>query len=163
MTGSWFRTPEIVKLLTREVTPSGELSVEQYNDVIESAERRAIRDQLHPGGEDQSKGLDWVSNGEQRKAGFVWYLPSRFSGFSKSERISVPLLPDFVQELEESNPRSLAARRRGEMGVPKVEDKLSYIGESRARKEAQDAVRLAKEEGAKRYLSARSLTGSANH
>src|SRR5579872_4312924 len=96
MTGSWFRTPEILKLLTRELTPSGELSVDQYSDVIESAERRAIMDQLHPGG--QSRGLDWVSNGEQRKAGFVWYLPSRFTGFSKSERVSVPLLPDFVQE-----------------------------------------------------------------
>jgi hypothetical protein len=39
MTGSWFRTPEVVKLLPQ--SPTGEISLE-HKEVIEAAGRRAI-------------------------------------------------------------------------------------------------------------------------
>ena len=58
MTGSWFRTPEITELLPQ--SPTGEIAAE-HRDVIEAAERRAVRDQVHPRGSE--RGLNWVSNG----------------------------------------------------------------------------------------------------
>ena len=150
MTGSWFRTPEIVKLLPQ--SPTGEIPVDHRN-IIDAAERSAIRDQLHPGG--STRGLDWVSNGEQRKAGYTYYLPNRFDGFSKSERVVMPFPPTFVQELQESNPQFAQLMTSGQMSgfdLPKVESKLHYHGGDLAKKEAEDAVRLAKEEGAERIF-----------
>lgn len=150
MTGSWFRTPEVVKLLPQ--SPTGEISLE-HKDAIEAAERRAIRDQLHPGG--SSQGLNWVSNGEQRKAGYTYYLPNRFDGFSKTERTTMPFLPSFVEELQESNPQFAQLLASGQMSgfdLPKIESKLHYRGADLAKKEAQDAARLAKEEGAERVF-----------
>jgi 5-methyltetrahydropteroyltriglutamate--homocysteine methyltransferase len=150
MTGSWFRTPEIVSLLPE--SPTGEISLD-HRDVIEAAERRAIRDQVHPGG--NPRGLNWVSNGEQRKAGYTYYLPNRFDGFSKTERVGMPFQPSFGQELQESNPQFAQLMASGQMKgfeLPKIESKLHYRGAELARKEAQDAVRLAKQEGADRIF-----------
>lgn len=150
MTGSWFRPPEIVKLLPQ--SPTGEISLE-HSDAIESAERSAVRDQLHPGG--SPVGLDWVSNGEQRKAGYTFYLPNRFDGFSKTQRDVIPFLPSFQQELQESNPLFFQALASGQLkgfDLPTIESKLHYTGAALAKKEAEDAARLAKEEGAKRIF-----------
>jgi 5-methyltetrahydropteroyltriglutamate--homocysteine methyltransferase len=150
MTGSWFRTPEIVNLLPQ--SPTGEISLD-HRDVIEVAERRAIRDQLHPGG--SHRGLNWVSNGEQRKAGYTYYLPNRFEGFSKTERVGMPIPPSFGQELQESNPQFAQILTSGQMkgfDLPKIESKLQYRGAELARKEAEDAARLAKQEGAERIF-----------
>ncbi len=149
MTGSWFRTEQIIELLTK--SPSGEIA-QDYATIIDDAERRAVRDQLHPSG--NPRGLDWVSNGEQRKAGYAVYVPNRFSGFSKSERVTIPASPTFIEEMEESNPPSLAARlrRNGAFSVPKIESKLEYTGARSARREAEDAARIRREEGAKRIF-----------
>ena len=150
MTGSWFRTPEITKLLPE--SPTGEISSE-HKDVIEAAERGAIRDQLHPGG--SQRGLYWVSNGEQRKAGYTYYLPNRFDGFSKTERVPMPFTPTLGQEFQESNPQFAQLMASGQMqgfDLPKIESKLRYKGADLAKKEAEDAVRLAKQEGAKRVF-----------
>ncbi|MGI0091558.1 MAG: hypothetical protein ACREBS_07610 [Nitrososphaerales archaeon] len=151
MTGSWFRPPEIMQALSSGL-PFGELP-DQYDHLIEVAERRAIRDQLHPGG--SPSGLDWVSNGEQRKSGYIQYIPSRFEGFSKKEYASVPLLPEFVQEMRESNPQHLEILESNPLGsfsLPKIETKLEYVGAKKARKEAEAALRIAREEGAKRIF-----------
>ncbi len=150
MTGSWFRTPEVMALLPQ--SPTGEISLE-HGGVIEAAERRAIRDQIHPGG--SSRGLHWVSNGEQRKAGYTYYLPNRFDGFSKTERVAMPMQPSFIAELQESNPQFAQLLASGQMkgfDLPKMESKLQYRGAELARREATDAVRLAKEEGARRIF-----------
>ena len=150
MTGSWFRTPEITKLLPE--SPTGEISSD-HMDVIEAAERSAIRDQLHPGG--SQRGLYWVSNGEQRKAGYTYYLPNRFDGFSKTERVPMPFTPTLGQEFQESNPQFAQLMASGQMqgfDLPKIESKLRYKGADLAKKEAEDAVRLAKQEGAKRVF-----------
>ncbi len=59
--------------------------------VVEAAEREAVRAQV-------GQGLTWVSNGEQRKAGYTYYIPNRFSGFSKTERASMQPQPTLIQE-----------------------------------------------------------------
>lgn len=149
MTGSWFRTKEVMELLTQEKSPNGEISLE-HKQIIEKAETNAVRDQLHPGG--SQRGLDWVSNGEQRKAGYAWYLPNRFSGFSKNEKVVMPLLPSFVEEMQESSQIDLTKRQGSGFAVPKIEQKLQYTGKELARKEAEDAARIARKEGAKRIF-----------
>ncbi len=145
MTGSWFRPDDIVQLLP----PNGEIE-SSHSKVIEAAERRAIRDQLHPNG--APHGLYAVSNGEQRKAGYTQYLANRFSGFSDSERVSMAFSADMAVEMEESNPSMLAILRSeaaaAAFSAPRILDKLQYTGGELAKSEARDAVRLAKEEGA---------------
>ncbi|MEM3684039.1 MAG: hypothetical protein QXX17_06640 [Conexivisphaerales archaeon] len=148
MTGSWFRPPEILELLNPEKSPTGEIA-EQYASVVEDAERRAIRDQLHPLG--SKKGLDWISNGEQRKAGYTFYIPNRFYGFSARERVVMSFPESLQEEWRESNP-SILQDRQVAFQVPKIEDKLQYHGEKLARKEAEDFKKLAKEEKAKRIF-----------
>ncbi|MEM0118127.1 MAG: hypothetical protein QXV32_06745 [Conexivisphaerales archaeon] len=145
MTGSWFRPPEILELLNPEKSPTGEIA-EQYASVVEDAERRAIRDQLHPLG--SKKGLDWISNGEQRKAGYTFYIPNRFYGFSASEKVVMSFPESLQEEWRESNPSILQVRQVA-FQVPKIEDKLQYHGEKLARKEAEDFKKIAKEEKAK--------------
>jgi len=108
MTGSWFRPPEIIELLNPEKTPNGEIS-EEYSSIIQAAERRAIRDQLHPLG--SNKGLDWISNGEQRKAGYTFFIPNRFYGFSAKERVTMQFPASLVEEWMESNPSVLQLRQ----------------------------------------------------
>ncbi len=150
MTGSWFRTPEVMALLPQ--SPTGEISVEHAN-VIESAERRAIRDQIHPGG--SLHGLGWVSNGEQGKAGYTYYLPNRFDGFSETERMAMPMNPSLITEFQESSPQFAQLLASGQMkgfDLPKIESKLHYRGADFAKREAMDAVRLAREEGANRIF-----------
>ena len=133
-------------------SPTGEISFE-HKEVIEAAERRAIRDQVHPNG--AKLGLNWVSNGEQRKAGYTYYLPNRFDGFSKSERVSMSMQPTMIQEFQESNPQFAQMLSSGQMrgfDFPRIESKLRYHGAELARKEAQEARKLAKEEGAERIF-----------
>lgn len=145
MTGSWFRPKGILDLLAK--SPTGEISAEHATQYLE-AERQAIREQLHPLG--SSVGLDEVSNGEQRVAGYTSYLPSRFDGFSKTERASMVLSPDLVQDFVESNPAMAAQLQTSPdlFSLAKVVSLLKYTGEERAAREATDAVRIAKEEGA---------------
>ena len=73
MTGSWFRSKEILDLLGQ--SPTGELAPEHASKYL-AAERLAIREQLHPLG--SRVGLSEVSNGQQRIAGYTIYLPNRF-------------------------------------------------------------------------------------
>lgn len=150
MTGSWFRPPEIVKLISK--SPTGEIS-NKHHKVIEAAERKAIRDQLHP---NRSRfGLYSVSNGEQRKSSYTAYLPNRFHGFSKKERARVLITKDFVSEMRESNPTFLTrfgGKASPSYVLPKIESKLEYHGEDLARREALDAAELAKEEKAPRIF-----------
>jgi 5-methyltetrahydropteroyltriglutamate--homocysteine methyltransferase len=145
MTGSWFRPPEVLALLAQSTT--GEID-RAHEAVYLDAERQAIRDQLHPAG--AARGLDQVSPGEQRVAGYTTYLPSRFDGFSKTERVAMPFSPELVQEFLESNP-ALAAQlqaTQAAFSLPRIEAPLRYRGEERARQAATDAVRIAGEEGA---------------
>jgi 5-methyltetrahydropteroyltriglutamate--homocysteine methyltransferase len=96
-----------------------------------------------------------VSNGEQRKAGYTYYLPNRFDGFSKTERVSMPMQPSMIQEFQESNPQFAQMLSSGQMrsfDFPKIESKLRYRGADLAKKEAEDAARLAKQEGAERIF-----------
>jgi 5-methyltetrahydropteroyltriglutamate--homocysteine methyltransferase len=146
MTGSWFRAPEILDLLAK--SPFGEIPPEHERVYLE-AERQAIRDQLRPDG--KGPGLDQVSLGEQRVAGYVSYLPGRFEGFSRTERAGMPLSPVLVAEFQESNPALAAqlAAAREAFSFPKLEAPLRYRGEAAARRTAQDASRLAREEGAR--------------
>jgi 5-methyltetrahydropteroyltriglutamate--homocysteine methyltransferase len=149
MTGSWFRTPEVVGLLPK--SPTGEIS-QEHSQVIEAAERQAIKDQVHPKG--SLRGLDWVSNGEQRKGGYTYYLPNRLSGFSSTEKADMPIQPTLIQEFTESNPQyaALLSSGRSAFSLPRIDSKLRYHGAELARREAQDAARLAKEEGARRIF-----------
>jgi 5-methyltetrahydropteroyltriglutamate--homocysteine methyltransferase len=145
MTGSWFRSPAILELVRPDNCPTGEIS-EQHSSAVESAEREAVQAQV-------SQGLTWVSNGEQRKAGYTYYLPNRFAGFSKTDRAAMQPAPTLIQEFLESNP--LLAQLMSEGGsfsLPKIESRLVYTGERLARKESEDALRLAREEGAKRVF-----------
>ncbi len=149
MTGSWYRTPEIAALAAQ--SPTGEVSSDHRRE-IEEAERAAIRDQVRPGG---AKGLDWVSNGEQRKLGYTQFIPNRFEGFSKTERVPMPLNPALLTEMQESNPAVLKLmQEQGApvFGPPKIEGPLVYRGESLAKDEAAQAVRLAKDEHAGRVF-----------
>jgi 5-methyltetrahydropteroyltriglutamate--homocysteine methyltransferase len=145
MTGSWFRTPEVLGLLAR--SPTGELGPSDEATYL-AAERSAIRDQLHPGG--ASYGLDQVSPGEQRVSGYTTYLPSRFEGFSPTERVAMPFSPLLLAEFQDSNPAlaSQLATAREAFALPKIVGPLSYRGVESARRAARDAARLAHEEGA---------------
>ena len=148
MTGSFYRTIEIQQLLL--TSPTGEID-ESHSAEIDAAERLAISDQLHPNG--AKRGLDWVSNGEQRKAGYTTYIPNRFNGFSKTERATQRFGEKFYAELAEANPaiaRGLEEARTFEL--PRIVDRLAYTGEGLARREAVEASRLAKELGAKRIF-----------
>ena len=151
MTGSWFRPPEILKLLP--TAPKGEIS-QEHRDVIEAAERRAIRDQLHPNG--RPVGLSWVSNGEQRKAGYTYYLPNRYDGFSRTEVVPTPFPPKLLEEFLESNPQMAALMQTPQgaraFSLAKIVEGLHYTGADLAVAEAKDAARIAKEEGAKRIF-----------
>ncbi|MGI0154776.1 MAG: hypothetical protein ACREDE_01370, partial [Thermoplasmata archaeon] len=145
MTGSWFRSKDLTGLLAQ--SPTGELGPEHETTYL-AAERGAIRDQLHPMGSEV--GLDQVSNGEQRVAGYTNYLPNRFDGFSTTERVAMPFSAELLAEFAESNPEM--AQRMGStaalFSLPKVVAPLKYTGADRAAREARDAVRVAKEEGA---------------
>src|SRR3990172_4530611 len=110
MVGSWFRTPVILKLLAD--SPTGEID-SRHHEQVEMAERQAISDQLHPLGGVQ--GLNWVSNGEQRKAGYTAYLPNRFSGFSKSDRVPMLFTEELVSDLKEPDHASYLADLMSEM------------------------------------------------
>ncbi len=150
MTGSWYRPTEIVQLLAQSST--GELGPE-HRKAVEAAERAAIRDQVHPHG--AKHGLDEVSNGEQRKAGYTNFLPNRFDGFSKAVRVPMQFPDILVQEFQESNPallQALATQQGGPFQAPAIEAKLVYRGEALAKEEATQAARLAKEEGAPRIF-----------
>ena len=159
MVGSWFRTPVILRLLAD--SPTGEID-SRHHEQVEMAERQAIRDQLHPLGGVQ--GLNWVSNGEQRKAGYTAYLPNRFSGFSKSDRVPMLFTEELVSDLKESNPAVLASLG-GAAGraflLPKLVDRVKYMGSSSARAEAEAAAKLAKEEGAPRIFVSSASPGVA--
>lgn len=148
MTGSFYRTAEIQYLLRQ--TPTGEIG-EDHGREIASAEKLAVSDQMHPLG--SKFGLNWVSNGEQRKSGYTTYLPNRFSGFSRTERTSPQFSGEFYAELMEANPfmaKSVEESRSFEM--PRIEDRLSYRGEKNSRKEAEDAARIAKDLKAERIF-----------
>lgn len=146
MTGSWFRPENIMALVAQSRT--GEID-RSHKKEIEDAERRAIRDQLHPNG--SKRGLDYVSNGEQRKAGYTQYLANRFSGFSKTERVNMAFTADFATEFQESNPamlEMLSGPGAAAFSAPRIESHLQYTGGELAKAEALDARKLAKEEGA---------------
>jgi 5-methyltetrahydropteroyltriglutamate--homocysteine methyltransferase len=145
MTGSWFRGPQILELVRPDRCPTGEIS-EEHSSEVEAAEREAVRAQV-------SQGLTWVSNGEQRKAGYTYFLPNRFAGFSKTERASMQPQPTLIQEFLESNPALAHVMSEGaSFSLPKIESRLVYTGEKLARREAEDALRLGREEGAKRVF-----------
>ncbi len=145
MTGSWFRPKEILSLLA--ASPTGELGV-GHADTYLAAERATIREQLHPLG--SAHGLDEVSNGQQRVAGYTSFLPHRFTGFSATERVSMPMNTELLEDLVESNPAMAAAMGSVErsFSLPKIVAPLAYAGAESAAREAHDAVRLAKEERA---------------
>lgn len=150
MTGSWYRPPEIAALLAQ--SPTGELGPD-HRKLVEEAERTAIREQLHPNG--AKLGLTVVSNGEQRKAGYTNFLPNRFDGFSKTQRVPMEFPPILIQEFQESNPAMLQALQGQQSGpflAPVIESPLVYRGEALAKDEAQQATRLAKEETAPRIF-----------
>ena len=150
MTGSWFRPKEIASLLVQ--SPTGELGPE-HGQLVEEAERTAIREQLHPHG--SQVGLTFVSNGEQRKAGYTNFLPNRFDGFSKTERTGMQFPPVLIQEFQESNPallQALQGQQGGPFVAPAIESRLVYRGASLAQEEARQAARLAKEEKAPRIF-----------
>jgi 5-methyltetrahydropteroyltriglutamate--homocysteine methyltransferase len=130
-------------------TWSGEFYPE-HKEIVEKAERDAIRVQVHPNG--SKRGLDYVSNGDERKSGYTTFLPSRMSGFSKTERNTMVMPARMIQEMTDSNPALVAALSSGQMqfaNLPKIVEPLKYTGAELAKAEARDAVRLAKEEGAK--------------
>lgn len=145
MTGSWHRPKRILELLAE--SPSGEID-ERHASVYLEAERQAIRDQVHPRG--PSRGLDAVSNGGQRIAGYTNYLPSRFEGFSASERTAMQLPPETIQEFVESNPALAASLQQmsSVFSLPRIVSRLHYTGSERAAREATDLRRLGKEEHA---------------
>lgn len=150
MTGSWYRPPEIAAALLQ--SPTGELGPE-HRKLVEDAERTAIREQLRPHG--AKRGLDWPSNGEQRKAGYTNFLPNRFDGFSRTQKVPMPFPKALVEEFQESNPallQALSSSQGGPFVAPAIESELRYHGEALAREEAQQAARLAKEEKAPRIF-----------
>ena len=127
--------------------PTGEIPVEHESTYL-NAERAAIRDQLHPAG--ASFGLDQVSPGEQRVAGYTTYLPNRFEGFSRTERVAMPFSPALIEEFLSSNPAlgALLQTTREGFALPKIVAPLVYRGQTAAKRAATDAARLAKEEHA---------------
>ena len=148
MTGSFYRTKEIVELLGKSKT--GEVS-EKNSKEIETAEKLAVSDQLHPGG--SKYGLTWVSNGEQRKSGYTTYIPNRFSGFSKTKKASTKFSNEFYAELMEANPfMAKVIEETKAFELPAIEQTLEYTGSKHAKREAEDAIRIAKKLGAKRVF-----------
>jgi 5-methyltetrahydropteroyltriglutamate--homocysteine methyltransferase len=149
MVGSWFRPHEILELIAEN--PRGEIDLKYKNKIL-AAERRAIRDQMHP--LESQRGLDWVSNGEQRKVGYTGYLPNRFYGFSTKERSRMSFSENLIKDIQESNPTMFKSLTETEkmLALPKLVDKLQYTGKDLAREEAEDAARLAKEEKASRIF-----------
>lgn len=151
MTGSWFRPPEIAAALAQ--SPTGEIGPD-HRSSVEAAERAAVREQLHPHG--AKVGLDWPSNGEQRKAGYTNFLPNRLSGFSSTQKAPMPFPSILIQEFQESNPALLQALSSSQGGgpfvAPTIESTLEYRGEALAKEEAGQAARLAKEESAPRIF-----------
>lgn len=148
MTGSFYRTDRIKELLSNSKT--GEVSQEFQKD-INDGERIAIKDQLHPLGSES--GLNWVSNGEQRKSGYTTYLPNRFSGFSPNEHIPSEFSQEFFAELIEANPLVVSQIQESRaLELNRIVDQLQYTGGELARKEAVDAARIAREEGASRVF-----------
>ena len=149
MTGSWYRPKEIIRLVLK--SPTGEIPL-KYARTIEKAERKAIRDQLHPGG--SKMGLYAVSNGEQRKSSYTAFLPNRFHGFSEHQKVHLSLSREARQEMVESNPALLKSFTGGYPAhrLPKVESKLVYRGAPLAKGEAAAAARLAREEKAPRIF-----------
>ncbi|HLM90863.1 MAG TPA: hypothetical protein VK424_02265 [Thermoplasmata archaeon] len=145
MTGSWYRTPEVLALLA--TAPTGELGPE-HETVYLAAERKAIQDQVRPAG--AARGLDQVSPGEQRVSGYTAYLPHRFDGFSTTERQPMSFSPGLLADFQESNPALAAqlASQGAAFALPKLVAPLKYRGVEPSRRAAQDAVRLAREEGA---------------
>ncbi len=144
MTGSFYRPESIVKLLEKSET--GEISLDNQA-AINEAERKAIKDQLHP--DNSHRGLSWVSNGEQRKSGYTTYLPNRFAGFSKTDKTMGEFSNEFFAELIESNPViAQQLQERPVLNLNRIEDQLVYTGGDLARREANDAARIAREEGA---------------
>ncbi len=145
MTGSWFRSSEIMGLLAQSTT--GELPIAHSAQYL-AAERTAIREQLHPLG--SSHGLYEVSNGQQRVSGYTTFLPNRFRGFSDRERAGLPMTPELVREMVESNPAMAAALGSTQAAflLPKIVRPLEYVGGESAAREARDASVLAREEGA---------------
>lgn len=148
MTGSYYRTPEIEKLLRASKT--GELDG-SFKDAIERSESSAMDDQLHPDG--SKFGLDWISNGEQRKSGYTTYIPNRFSGFSKSSRVSQQFSTDFYNEMVEASPHLAAMiQETKSFDLPVIDDRLQYNGEKIAREEAALSLSLARKKGAARIF-----------
>ncbi|MCL5679355.1 MAG: hypothetical protein M1301_03925 [Candidatus Thermoplasmatota archaeon] len=148
MTGSFYRSKPVIELLAKSST--GEISSE-YEKVAVEAERDAVRDQLHPDG--YGHGLDWVSNGEQRKAGYTTYLPNRFTGFSRTRRVAQNFGNEFIAELIEASPGIASVLGDSPaFRLPEIESPLHYTGEKIARSEAEDAGRIAKEENARRIF-----------
>jgi len=149
MVGSWFRPHEILELIAEN--PRGEIDLKYKNKIL-AAERRAIRDQMHP--LESQRVLDWVSNGEQRKVGYTGYLPNRFYGFSTKERSRMSFSENLIKDIQESNPTMFKSLTETEkmLALPKLVDKLQYTGKDLAREEAEDAARLAKEEKASRIF-----------
>ena len=148
MTGSFYRTKEIVELLGKSKT--GEVS-EKNSKEIETAEKLAISDQIHPGG--SKYGMTWVSNGEQRKSGYTTYIPNRFAGFSKTKKASTKFSNEFYSELMEANPfMAKVIEETKAFELPAIEQKLEYTGSKQAKREAEDAVKIAKKLGAKRVF-----------
>lgn len=148
MTGSFYRTKEIQELL--RTAADGELGLEHSN-VIQTAETLAVKDQLHPLGSEY--GLNWVSNGEQRKSGYTTYIPNRFEGFSKTEKTTQQFSAEFHAELVEANPfMAKTVEESKAFDLPKIENRLVYTGEKISRKEAEDALKIAKEQGAERIF-----------
>jgi len=148
MTGSFYRSKKVIDLLN--ASPTGELG-SQYQAVAIDAEREAVVDQLHPDG--YAHGLNWVSNGEQRKAGYTTYLPNRFSGFSRTERTAQKFGNNFIAELIEASPGiASAVGNSPAFMLPAIEAPLQYTGEKLARSEAEDAAKIAKQEKAERIF-----------
>ncbi|MEM0158303.1 MAG: hypothetical protein QW812_02185 [Thermoplasmataceae archaeon] len=148
MTGSFYRPKDIEDALAK--SPTGEL-LESFRDRAIEAERKAISDQIHPGG--SKFGLDWVSNGEQRKSGYTTYLPNRFEGFSQKEKTSQSFSMEFYEELVEANPAlANTVRQASAFNLPKIVSPLHYIGEKSSKQEALDAAMLKKETGAERIF-----------
>lgn len=148
MTGSYFRTPEIEELLRK--TKTGEID-ESHIDAINRGEELAMNDQLHP--DSLPFGLDWISNGEERKSGYTTYIPNRFSGFSSSKKVSPEFSPDFYKELTEANPTmSKIISDAKTFDLAAIESPLVYKGEKLARSETENSVRNAKKKGSARIF-----------
>ncbi len=155
MTGSYYRDPRVNALLTESGT--GELPQDKLHIAYE-AEKNVVLEQLHPNG--NQKGLDWVSNGEQRKTGFTSYVTSRFSGFSKTKRTPQAFGRRVVEEMLEANPQlAQSLGKNSSLNLPSIESRLEYTGTESAKAEAQDARKIKDETGAKRIFIPASSPG----